>query len=318
MRLGDVLGRPYSPNLGDTEGALGSYRKAQALMERALALRPGESANQDELLQSYMKISRILERQKKIAEEMEILQRAIRIAEALRKHDPKELIYTEELALVTQYLGQVQYQMAEKEKSVTGFQQALETYQKALAIQQSVGPQASESWRRGLATRYQYIGYALFALGEWTGDASHYKKALDAVFKGSEISRNLAESHTRQPDATITRVLADELQLIGLLRWKCCRDLTGSLRDLHESLQTFEMLSAADPQNLEGRRDIADVHNRIGEVLTEAGRSREAMGANLRALIRYEELARVDPSSMENASYIAKVRSRIVELQGHK
>jgi len=90
------------------------------------------------------------------------------------------------------------------------------------------------------------------------------------------------------------------------------------LRDLHESLQTFEKLAAADPQNLEGRRDIADVHNRIGEVLAEAGRSREAMSANLRALTRYEELARADPSSMENASYIAKVRSRIVELQGLK
>src|SRR5262249_29919299 len=141
LRLGDVLGRPYRPNLGDTEGALTSYRKAQALIERTLALRPGDAINQEGLLQSYMNVSRILERQKKIPDGIEVLQRAISLAEALHARDPQKLTYTEELARVTQYLGQAQYQMADQSRSAAGFHQALETYQKALAIHQSAGPQ---------------------------------------------------------------------------------------------------------------------------------------------------------------------------------
>src|SRR5262249_29590462 len=118
LRLGDVLGRPYRPNLGDTEGALISYRKAQALMDGTLALRPNDAVNQEGLLQSYMNVSRILERQQKIPEGIAVLQRAIHLAEALRARDPKKLKYAEDLARVTQYLGQAQYQVADQSRSV--------------------------------------------------------------------------------------------------------------------------------------------------------------------------------------------------------
>ena len=59
---------------------------------------------------------------------------------------------------------------------------------------------------------------------------------------------------------------------------------------------------------------VAGSHHRLGEVLAEAGRSREALGASLKALAIYEELARADPSSMENTAYIAEVRARIAAL----
>ena len=318
LRLGDVLGRPYRPNLGDTEGALASYRKAQALMERTMALRPDDAVSQEGLLQSYMNVSRILERQKKVTDGIAVLQRAIHLAEALHARDPRKLKHTEDLSRVTQYLGQAQYQMADQTRSAAGFQQALETYQKALAIHQSAGPQASESWQRGLSIRYQYIGYALLALGDCTGDVSYYQRALDAFLKRDEICQRLARLHAGQPDATITRALADDLDTIGWLRWKCCRDLTGSLRDLRESLEIFEKLATADPQNLEARRDVAAVHSYIGQVLAEAGRKSEALSESLKALTIYEDLTRADPSNMENAAYSAKVRERIAALQGRK
>jgi len=81
LRLGDVLGRPYSPNLGDTEGALRSYQKAQTLVERALVRHPDDSASQERLLQAYMNVSRIMERQRNFPADIDILQRAIVVAE---------------------------------------------------------------------------------------------------------------------------------------------------------------------------------------------------------------------------------------------
>src|SRR5262249_25691367 len=162
-------------------------------------------------------------------------QRAIHLAEALHARDPQKLIYIDHLARATQYLGQAQYQMADQSRSAAGFQQTLETYQKALAIHLSAGLQTSEPWQRSLSIRYQYIGFALRALGDCTGDVSYFQRALDVVLRRNEISRSLARSHAGQPDAAITRALADDLNTIGLLRWKCCRDLTAALRDLRES-----------------------------------------------------------------------------------
>ena len=111
--------------------------------------------------------------------------------------------------------------------------------------------------------------------------------------------------------------MADGLNDIGLLRWKCCQDFANALLDLREALRRFEVLAAADPSNIEGRRDVADATRRIGTVLAEAGRKPEAMDVNARALTMYEELARADPSSGENAAYLAEVRARIAALKNH-
>jgi tetratricopeptide (TPR) repeat protein len=212
-------------------------------------------------------------------------------------------------------MGQAQSQRANQSRSAEGFQEALQTYEKALAIHLSAGPQVVESWQRGLSIRYQYIGYALRALAECTGDVSYYRRSLEALLKRDEIIRTLTRSHVNQPDASLTRALADDLTTIGLLRWKCCRDLTGALHDLRESRESFERLAAADPQNLEARRDLASVDNSSGEVLAEAGRSREALDASLKALTAYEEIALADPSSKEDAAYVAKMRARIAALR---
>jgi hypothetical protein len=40
LKVGDVQGRPYKPNLGDTAGALASYGKAVAIYE-ALSAKAG-------------------------------------------------------------------------------------------------------------------------------------------------------------------------------------------------------------------------------------------------------------------------------------
>src|SRR5207249_10231758 len=120
-----------------------------------------------------------------------------------------------------------------------------------------------------------------------------------------------AAAHPDQPNP---RDVSDGLHDIGLSRWKCCRDLTGALRDLQESLQGFQQIAAADRENLEAQRDVADGYAHIGLVLGEAGRRNEALQNNRRALAIYEELARRDPNSEQNAGNAASVRARITAL----
>ncbi len=176
------------------------------------------------------------------------------------------------------------------------------------------GPQVDESWQRSLAIRYSYVNYALQQLGNFTGDVSYYQRALDTALKSDEIFKSLALAHAGEHNATISRSLADGLSNIGWLRWKCCRDLSGSLRDLHESLDRFEILAAADPDNLEARRDVADLNRQIGAVLAEAGRTHEALEPSRKALAIYEQLQRADPTSLENVGYLTEVRARLAAL----
>ena len=61
LKLGDVLGRPFNPNLGDTAGALASYRKVGGDLRVA---RRGDArritALRRELATAYLRLSEVL------------------------------------------------------------------------------------------------------------------------------------------------------------------------------------------------------------------------------------------------------------------
>lgn len=61
LRLGEVLGNPAQPNLGDTAGALKSYRKALALLEPLSQRAPSNPAISKALIRTYQEIIEVEE-----------------------------------------------------------------------------------------------------------------------------------------------------------------------------------------------------------------------------------------------------------------
>jgi non-specific serine/threonine protein kinase/serine/threonine-protein kinase len=311
LRLGDVRGGPYAANLGDTAGALESYRTARALLEREAALHPGDTVIQERLRQVYMNLGRVMARESDTTAAIEVLDRAIATAEALHRRRPQNPAYIESLARAYAYLAEAQSAAAEKTKSEVALQEVLATSRKALEIQEAAGPQAGESWQISLSSKYFHIGYALYALGDRTGDVSYYRHALENQLKGDAINRALAAA---QPERAIRREFADGLSNVGRSRWKCCGDLTGAMRDYHQALEWFQIIAAADQQNLEARIDIANAWYSIGGILGEARRLPDALNASRKALAIYEDVSRADPANRETTLFIANTRRQIRAL----
>jgi tetratricopeptide (TPR) repeat protein len=166
--------------------------------------------------------------------------------------------------------------------------------------------------RTSLAPKYFYVGYALRDLGDRTGDLRYFNEALQVSLKGYALYTELAST---DPNPGRLRNVADGLADVGILRWKCCRDLTAALRDLQDSAQRFQGMADHDPLNLEGLRDVADVNEKLGVVLAEARRRSEALAAYRKALSIYEDLGHRDPTSRENAGHIKGVRAGIVAVE---
>lgn len=311
LRLGDVLGSPYVANLGDTAGALLSFRKGVALLEREASRYPNADSLREQLSQAYTSLGRVLVRQGNAEEAISVLRRASAEAEAryTRYHD---VLRAQNLSLVYSYLAQALDFDAGQRGSLTASQEALATSRKALAVLEAAGPQSGESWQLSLASRQFRVGYALWQLGDRTGEASYYRQALDIQLKGDAVMRALAASNPERPHR---RELADDLLTIALSRWRCCHDLAGAMRDDHEALDSFERLAKEDPHNLEARRDVANTYKSTGEVLGQAGRRREGLELSRKALVIYEELGRADPASAENATFLAQVRAQIATLE---
>jgi tetratricopeptide (TPR) repeat protein len=153
-------------------------------------------------------------------------------------------------------------------------------------------------------------------LGNRTGEIAYYRQAVESALKGDAINRRLVTAHPAQSNHR--RNLADGLTEIAFLRWKCCRDLAGALRDIHSALSGFGGIADQDPDNMEARRDIANAQKNLGWILGEAGQLKEALQANREALAIYEQVRGADPSSQEDAGYIAEVQSRIAALAESK
>lgn len=63
LRLGDVQGLPFRPNLGNSTSALENCRMAAAILEKESARHPNDNAIQDELRAAYSNVSAVMLRQ---------------------------------------------------------------------------------------------------------------------------------------------------------------------------------------------------------------------------------------------------------------
>lgn len=87
LKVGDIQGKPYNPNLGDTAGALASYRKAQAILESLSNVEADDSNVKRDLALAYQDIGRIEMRMGDRAEALNYQRRAIALSESLAKAD---------------------------------------------------------------------------------------------------------------------------------------------------------------------------------------------------------------------------------------
>jgi non-specific serine/threonine protein kinase/serine/threonine-protein kinase len=311
LRLGEVRGSPYVANLGDTTGAVESFRKGVALLEKEAVRYPKATGVQEQLSQAYTGLGVVLTRQGETNEAIAVLRLGIAQTAKLYSHH-HDFSHAQQLSLAYASMAQAQDVAHGRNGPLAAFHEEVDTSRKSLEILESSGPQAEESWQVSLASRHFRVGYALGALGDRTGEVSYYQQALDIQLKGDAVMRALAASNPKRPHR---RELADGLISIALSRWRCCRDLDAALRDDREALETFEQLAQEDPYNLEARRDIANSCMSGGEILDEAGRRPEALAMYRKAEAVYEELRRADPSSAENTSFLGQVRAQIAALE---
>jgi serine/threonine protein kinase/tetratricopeptide (TPR) repeat protein len=313
LRLGDVLGRPYTPNLGDTAGALGNYQKGLALLEREVSRYPDDEGLQRMLSQASMDVAVIFMRQGNAERSMTSASRAISGAEVLTNRHPRDPVLNESLAHAYMRLGQAQDVAAGQSGSIAGEEQVLATYRKGLSVLESAGPFTESFWQARLASMYFYVAYPLLKLGERTGNVEYFKEALDSELQGNTIKQRLAAANPE--NVAYARNLADGLGEIGLTRWRCCRDLAGALRDEQAARAGFERILDRDAQNREARRDVANAYQNLGLILGEAAQHAAALNANHKALVIYEDLDRADPTNDESHRQVSVVRARIAALE---
>jgi eukaryotic-like serine/threonine-protein kinase len=309
VKVGDLQGRPHNANLGDTAGALASYRKAIATYEALGAAASTDQTLRRELATAYVRLSEVLSSTGDTADALAAarkgldIQRQAASAVADDRVLPQEI--RRELAAGYSRVGDL--------LSATGdTQSALEQRRLALALMETLASSAPDDPGnlRQLGVAYQKLGNQLGnpnypnvgdlhgALENLDKSAGVFRRAVQLHPSNALFRRNLAVAGSNTADILLALKRPDE-----------------ALARQHEALSTFEALAAADPTNVSAVNDTAISLSKIGEMLYSQGRSREAVERFQRALEIQQRLFAKDPTNETMKQEVATDYNRLASAQ---
>lgn len=295
-RVGDVQGNPLGSNIGDTKGALASYREAVRLFEDVWKREGEPLAGRQDLLRAHNKLAGILRNTNDTSGAVEHYQRAIMHGEAYAKGTNGDADGLHELASAHD-------QLARASASV-GLDSALASAQRAVQIREELTFMGVTNRQRlaQLGSSYATLGIVLSRKGK-------VEDALKAYQQNVGIQERLAKE--MPDDAQRQRVLMIAQSHIG--------DTLGSQDGLHlgrtaegaaaysRVVEIARWLVSVDPLDKKARLDLGFALLRASTAYKTNKERDKALRSLEEARRLIDDLLKSDPENArlaENAAYL--------------
>ena len=321
VKIGNVQGNSYFPNLGDSAAALASVRKAVAAGERLVA-RDASGLNQRALALAYCSEADILYGLNDLGGARRTVSKSVSLTESAVRKLPPDLDTRRQLANTLRNWGDLAggegiSNMGKPGAALTRYRRSLEIAN-ALAKEYPDSPLVKKeiySSRLALSDAETTAGHHEAAEDEARG-ALRMIQEISAAHPGSAIEQaELANMSTRLAQILIenakpkeavpfvlsaasimeTQVKSDpanqlyrrnlavtELHVLNALRKS--GDAAGALAHGKRALELSQALSAADPSNIEIISDVANSHLKIAQVLSDSHDFSAALGHAVKSM----------------------------------
>jgi eukaryotic-like serine/threonine-protein kinase len=284
-KVGDVQGSPYFANLGDTAGALASYRKAALILGTLSRSDPENVSLKWDLYSNYLATGACLRATDDFPGALASVRKALQISESLLSKST-DASTQDRAADAYYYFGWVL-------RATGDLPGALQSFRRAAAIRTSAqptkGPQ-STSLRTHLARDYSGASMVLALQGQLGA-------AIDVLRQSTKLLEDLsAEDPT---NAAVRGLLADSYQFLGA-DLKDSGDLPHGLQYLRKARAIYKTLSQADPQDawLPYRFGYVDIS--ISDLLFKNGNVQESLGMLHESLSIFQRLVQIHPDNSDN------------------
>jgi eukaryotic-like serine/threonine-protein kinase len=281
-KVGDIQGNPYTPNLGDTDGALASYRKATAIREQ-LSKRDATTQARVELARSYRGLGDIMEQKGNIAECLKHYRDSLTILEQVAAADPADAMVQDELARGYDTLGDGLGRTGQNAERLRMYRDVLTIRSRLLAAAPDDRKQ-----QRGTAIAFMKIASV-------PGVAS--SEAVENMTRATTMLQALADADPQ--NARTQRELGYASYQLGMILTNA-GDHPGALRAREKALEIRQRVAADDPKNRQARFDLAVSKADVADTLTHLQDSARALPLAREALAIVRELTAADP---RNAVY---------------
>jgi non-specific serine/threonine protein kinase/serine/threonine-protein kinase len=293
LKVGNVQGNPNNANLGNTAGALESYRKALAIAEQLTNANPSDAPARRFIGVVHEKMCDVLAAMGDIKGAVESERKSLAIFKSIAEGAPASVEARQSLAIsyvkLGDVLGNANFQnYGDRDGAMQSYRSSAEILETLYAADSS-----NAKTRRLLGLIYERLGTMLELAGNTDEALGVYRKSL-------AIREPFAADYPTDTDAIRDAAIAHEK--IGNMQ-TARGELKEALESRQRSLKIFESLVQADPQNVQARQSLAISYIHLGEVLgnpaaPNLGRTAEASENYRRALETLK--ATGDPKFLDN------------------
>ncbi len=260
LKVGDLQGNLYGPNLGDREAARASYEQAQRILESSRISDASLAA------ETRVRLADLLTQSGMPREAVAPYEKARSALEPLVSRDPRA---ERTLASISQKLGFAKVQLGD-------YPGALKSYEDALARirhLRELDPAAADL-RPVEALSELRAGETMARMGDGEQGLRRMQAALRAYEEIAATAPNSAK--LQRPVAMSAALIGDILVLGGRQK--------EAAEYFRRAAAVAERLSADDPRNDQYRRDVLSFLTRLADASGKSGNMAEARSMTLRAL----------------------------------
>jgi serine/threonine protein kinase/tetratricopeptide (TPR) repeat protein len=295
-RIGDVLGNPSQPNLGDVKGALANYQKALELSRALAEPDSGDPSLQSSLATNYGRICAIENRMGNFNAAIENCGEAVRIRERVAAAAGNDRGARAELGFAYE-------RMTEPHNSLGDWNRAREWTEKALAVFADLAKEDpdNEAYRTEIANAHNILATVEEQARRFELAKEHAEQAIEGL-------ERRAAAHPEDPAARLQPTFP--LQRLGSVLI-ALGDLEGALKAFEKALPVREQLLAADPKDARARLNLLRSHDSIGYTLVQLDQPQRALEHfRIEEQLARELVAR-DPNPVEHQTSLATANENI-------
>lgn len=263
LKIGDVQGKPYTPNLGDSAGAVRSYSKAAEIVSPLAAADDKSNVRSTIdarrlLSTAYISLAAVQARLNELELASENNTRALKIGEQLLADDPANGDEWRRLVLACHLgLGDAIQAGNHQRRDPALYRAAAEHYRRGLPFAEQLAaanPKSVPDLVR-LAKACARLAGMLPALDTPGAEAVHFNAAIELHDRNHAL---LEQALNIEPgNSQVRRNIAGGLVAKAYARCIAARDLEQAAADCARAISIFAALAAADPLNAEAQQDLS-------------------------------------------------------------
>ncbi|MBL8206787.1 MAG: protein kinase [Blastocatellia bacterium] len=258
LKVAKVQGDVRQGNLGQTDAAATSYRKAIAVAEAILPRDRGTKALEC-LSQAYLELGDMQVSNGDVPKGIATLKQGVPVAEQLYARGGTENSYLMPVIWAYEYLGDAQLESGDVPAAIASYQRALQ-----------IGEERAQKFpedaaQNGLALEYERIGDALARQGDLDGTMEYYRRALP--IREDLVKRRPDNAMVRRNLTTAYNWMGNHLGNPEMINRG---EVAAALEYFRKAMKITEELAAADPKDMQMQHDLTLGYSRLGLMLANS------------------------------------------------